>query len=94
MNPTNLKQALMFVYVKKIGILLLFILSSTNLIAQTLLQEVSNEMKYWKLRGRLIGDENNRDVYNGFGRVGEGVGMSLLISRKALQKIDILENKK
>ena len=27
-------------------------------------------MKYWKARGRLIGDENNRDQHNGFMVVG------------------------
>ena len=36
-----------------------------------------NEMKYWKLRGRLIGDDNNKDVYNGFMTVGSGAGMSI-----------------
>ena len=88
MKLKNLKHTLFDIMVKEAGMLFFLILLSTNLLAQTLLQEVSNEMKYWKLRGRLIGDENNRDVYNGFGRVGEGAGMSLLISRKALQKIE------
>lgn len=33
--------------------------------------------KYWKARGRLIGDENNRNIYNGFLVVGDQAGMSL-----------------
>ena len=35
------------------------------------------EMFYWKIRGRLIGDDNNKDVYNGFMTVGSGAGMSI-----------------
>ena len=38
---------------------------------------VRNYMKYWKARGRLTGDENNRDQYNGFMVVGGETGMSI-----------------
>lgn len=54
-------------------------ISSYNALGQaTSLTEIAkNDMKYWKLRGRLIGDENNKDVYNGFMTVGSGAGMSI-----------------
>jgi hypothetical protein len=49
-----------------------------NIQAQYLTSEAAKlEMKYWKLRGRLIGDDNNKDKYNGFMTVGEGKGMSI-----------------
>jgi hypothetical protein len=32
-------------------------------IGQTIYEQSNNEMKYWKLRGRLIGDEFNRNKY-------------------------------
>lgn len=38
------------------------------------IEMANNEMKYWKLRGRLTGDENNRDQYNGFLVVGQNNG--------------------
>lgn len=38
---------------------------------------VRNYMKYWKARGWLIGDENNRDQRNGFMVVGGETGMSI-----------------
>lgn len=40
----------------------------------SLIEFANNEMKYWKLRGRLTGDENNRDQYNGFLIVGQNNG--------------------
>jgi hypothetical protein len=66
-------------------ILQLLLLVATYLIAPhevlsqaTSLSELAkNDMKYWKIRGRLIGDDNNKDVYNGFMTVGSGVGMSI-----------------
>ena len=36
-----------------------------------------NELKYWKLRRRLTGDNNNKVVYNGFMTVGAGHGKSI-----------------
>jgi hypothetical protein len=36
-----------------------------------------NEMKYWKMRGRLTGDENNLNKYSGFLRVGDQQGQSI-----------------
>ncbi|MBK7692672.1 MAG: T9SS type A sorting domain-containing protein [Bacteroidetes bacterium] len=45
--------------------------------ATSLTEVAKNDMKYWKLRGRLTGDDNNKDVYNGFMTVGSGTGMSI-----------------
>ena len=37
----------------------------------------SYHMRYWKARGRLVGDEYNRDQHNGFMVVGDKPGMSI-----------------
>lgn len=61
----------------KLITLLLILLSTSMSYAQALTEMAANEMKYWKLRGRFLGDQNNRDVYNGFVRIGTGTGMSI-----------------
>ena len=48
-----------------------------NCYCQVNIEQAANQMKYWKLRGRLTGDDNNKDVYNGFMQVGNGIGMSI-----------------
>lgn len=58
------------------------ILFTTTTYGQLLQEYAKNEMKYWKLRGRLTGDINNRDVYNGFLVVGSSAGMSIPFSRR------------
>lgn len=62
--------------IKLLSIILLFNFDF-ELYSQTPTELGINEMKYWKLRGRLIGDENNRDSYNGFMTVGSDSGMSI-----------------
>lgn len=48
-------------------IILLSLFFYTSVVhCQTLTELATNEMKYGKTRARLIGDKNNRDVYNGF----------------------------
>lgn len=70
------------------GILIVFLLFSSNItIAQSALDiETSNFIKYWKVRGRLIGDETDRNIehagsttnlHNGFLVVGPDKGMSM-----------------
>ena len=44
----------------------------------TMYDLIQGDMKYWKLRGRLTGDENNRNVYNGFMVIGDDKGESLI----------------
>ncbi len=62
----------------KIFILLVILFYDIHAFAQPGLDEFGrNELKYWKLRGRLTGDENNKDVYNGFMTVGDGNGKSI-----------------
>ena len=51
---------------KKIFLISIAIILNLNTQAQYLSSETAIlEMKYWKLRGRLIGDDNNKNVYNG-----------------------------
>jgi Secretion system C-terminal sorting domain len=67
------------------------ILLSSSLFSNSQTFDVCNnaalEMRYWKLRGQLIGDEHNRDIYNGFMTVGSGPGKSLPAD---VQKPDML----
>ena len=58
-------------------ILITFIISSIVNAQVPLTEIAANEYRYWKLRGRLTGDEKNRDVYNGFMFVGDGDGKSI-----------------
>lgn len=58
--------------------LILLVISTKSFSQFTLTDFAKAEMKYWKLRGRLTGDENNRDKYNGFMNVGEGQGKSIV----------------
>jgi hypothetical protein len=63
---------------KKISIILTVLLNSIILRAQVdICKNVALEMRYWKLRGQLRGDERNLDVYNGLLSVGESSGQSL-----------------
>ncbi len=59
---------------------LLFILTisllSPNLWAQTFDWDATLR-KYWKARGRLIGDEYNRNIYKGLMVIGGQAGVSL-----------------
>jgi len=67
----------------KKNILFILLALYTNFIhAQFLSEFASNEMKYWKLRGRFTGDDYNKDVYNGFLTVGTGKGMSVPSTQK------------
>ncbi len=67
--------------IRRIQILLalfLLLIAYTNTSAQSAAwQMANNEMKYWKLRARLIGDPANRNVYNGFLHSGLGSGMAI-----------------
>lgn len=65
-----------------------------------LFQETSNFMKYWKLRGRLIGDPDNRDimhdqmhtsVHSGFMIVGDSQGMSIPAQTRQLMQGGIID---
>lgn len=59
-------------------LLITYIILNTSLSSFAQINELANnEMKYWKLRGRLIGDENNKGKYNGFMTVGSGDGKSI-----------------
>ena len=59
----------------KLFLFSMFVLMSVLAHSQTShIEMANNEMKYWKLRGRLTGDENNRDQYNGFLLVGQNNG--------------------
>lgn len=77
-------------YKMKLPILTL-ILSFLSIFAfsQTWQEFGSNEMKYWKLRGRFTGDNNNKDIYNGYIHEGEGDGKNLpFIYRRPLVRRD------
>jgi hypothetical protein len=74
---SNLTSNRYFSILKYFGFSCILVLKLIDLKAQTLSQFAINEMKYWKLRGRLIGDDNNKDVYNGFITLGDGKGLSI-----------------
>lgn len=59
---------------KTITFIVLCLYSMYSFGQASLIEFANNEMKYWKLRGRLTGDENNRDQYNGFLIVGQNNG--------------------
>jgi hypothetical protein len=52
--------------------------NSANAQAISAGQLASLEMKYWQMRGRLIGDESNSDKFNGFVSLGNQKGQSLV----------------
>jgi hypothetical protein len=66
--------------------LLFFVLLSisTPAFAQSLgsAQLASLEMKYWQMRGRLNGDINNLDTYNGFVSEGTQSGQSMVFHNR------------
>lgn len=63
---------------KKSIIFFVLFICNLDLFSQTGLDDFGrNELKYWKLRGRLTGDDNNKDVFNGFMTVGGGNGNSI-----------------
>ena len=57
-----------------IGFLMLLFASHSYAQNYTAYNLINAYMKYWKARGRLIGDENNRDQHNGFMVVGGEAG--------------------
>jgi hypothetical protein len=69
-------------YIIKILFFIALIFYANFTFCQSQLDLATNEMKYWRLRGRLIGDDNNRDVYEGFLRIGPNAGMSMPAARK------------
>ena len=72
------------IFMKEYIFFIIFIICTNSVYAQVPIDEsAKNEMKYWKLRGRLIGDDNNKDVYNGFMTVGSGDGMSIPAATRA-----------
>jgi hypothetical protein len=66
--------------INRIVILLLSVCGTSEAVAQTSLYEdlAKAEMKYWKLRARLRGDERNYTTYPGMMRVGDKPGMSFV----------------
>jgi hypothetical protein len=63
--------------------ILALVLLNWSLNAQTLEEFARNEMVYWKLRGRFTGDDNNKDVYNGFMIIGDGEGKSIPADKRS-----------
>ena len=57
-----------------------------DLSAQVEVELANNDMKYWKLRGRLTGDYMNRGIYNGFLSVGADAGQSIPSEKRIAQK--------
>jgi hypothetical protein len=71
----------------KYKIIFLFLISSFALrssaqITQEAVDLVAAEMKYWKLRARLLGDDDNLNRYSGFTSVGEGQGQSMVFRQR------------
>jgi hypothetical protein len=66
--------------VNRIVILLLSVCGATEAVAQTTVYEdlAKAEMKYWKLRARLRGDERNYTTYPGAMRIGNQQGMGFV----------------
>jgi hypothetical protein len=63
----------------------LFVIIHCNVTAQPtqeVIDIVNAEMKYWKLRARFLGDEDNLNKYSGFTSVGDGQGQSLVFQLK------------
>lgn len=58
-------------------ILVIFTFSCSLAYSQTQNSFASNEMKYWKIRAKLVGDKFNRDVHNGLVQVGTSSGGSI-----------------
>jgi Secretion system C-terminal sorting domain len=63
-----------------IAVLLFSMVEFGSTTAQTLTTAdiLGTEMKYWKLRARLRGDENNAEIYPGMMRVGPNQGMGFV----------------
>lgn len=50
-----------------VNLVLVFIIAGqTPVSAQPYFDLTTGLRKYWKTRGRLVGDPYNRDIYNGF----------------------------
>ncbi len=58
---------------------LFFSVGASAQIAQT---TTENLLKYWQLRGRFLGNDENREKFNGFVKVGTSAGMSLPAAKR------------